>query len=99
MEYILLKLEEWLPTTLSHAMKSQTVLKTLAVAGVAVAAQECPDYTTYAQSPQGKPSAGPLKLPYMRPAPACRTWNSSAVEVRRLHGNGTSTERLSACRK
>lgn len=41
----------------------------------------CPDYTTYSSSPQGNPSAGPLKLPFMRPSPECRTFNSSAVEV------------------
>jgi hypothetical protein len=80
MDYIPLRLAAWLPT-LPSIMKTQTILKSLAVAGVAAAAQ-CPDYTTYAQSPQGHPSAGPLKLPYMRPNPACRTWNSSAVEVR-----------------
>ncbi|EGO01766.1 hypothetical protein SERLA73DRAFT_103760 [Serpula lacrymans var. lacrymans S7.3] len=47
--------------------------------GTAVHAQ-CPDYTTYSQSPQGNASTGPLALPYMRPDPACRTFNSSAVE-------------------
>ena len=39
---------------------------------------ECIDET---KSPQGNRSTGPLALPYMRPAPACRTFNSSAVEV------------------
>ncbi|KAI0301771.1 Six-hairpin glycosidase-like protein [Multifurca ochricompacta] len=43
-------------------------------------ALSCPDYTTYSQSPQGNPSAGPLRLPFMRPAPECRTFNSSVVE-------------------
>ncbi|KAF7317418.1 hypothetical protein HMN09_00478500 [Mycena chlorophos] len=51
----------------------------VATAGVALA-QSCPDFTTYSQSPQGTPSDGPLKLPYMRVAPECRTFNSSAVE-------------------
>ncbi|KAF8205144.1 Six-hairpin glycosidase-like protein [Pholiota molesta] len=41
---------------------------------------QCPDYTTYSQSPHDPSSTGPLALPYMRPAPACRTFNSSAVE-------------------
>lgn len=45
-----------------------------------VIAQGCPDYTTYAQTPHGVISSGPLSLPYMRPAPECRTFNSSAVE-------------------
>ncbi|KAI9001183.1 Six-hairpin glycosidase-like protein [Trametes punicea] len=44
------------------------------------ASAQCPDYTTYSQSPQGNPSSGPLALPYMRPDPACRTFNSTAVE-------------------
>ncbi|KIY72929.1 glycoside hydrolase family 125 protein [Cylindrobasidium torrendii FP15055 ss-10] len=56
----------------------------LGVAGLssafAVQAQSCPDYTTYAQAPHGELSAGPLSLPYMRPDPACRTFNSTAVE-------------------
>jgi hypothetical protein len=58
----------------------------LGVAGIAIslvaatAQVDCPDYTTYAQSPQGNPSSGPLGLPYMRPDPACRTFNSTSVE-------------------
>ncbi|TFY69903.1 hypothetical protein EVJ58_g148 [Rhodofomes roseus] len=48
--------------------------------GAALSAAQCPDYTTYSQSPQGNPSTGPLALPYMRPDPACRTFNSTAVE-------------------
>ncbi|KAJ7266601.1 Six-hairpin glycosidase-like protein [Mycena rebaudengoi] len=40
----------------------------------------CPDYSQYSGSPQGTPSTGPLGLPYMRPDPACRTFNSTAVE-------------------
>ncbi|KAF9008869.1 Six-hairpin glycosidase-like protein [Cyathus striatus] len=41
---------------------------------------QCPDYTTYSQSPHGTPSTGPLHLPFMRPTAACRTFNSTAVE-------------------
>ncbi|KAF8450810.1 Six-hairpin glycosidase-like protein [Boletus edulis BED1] len=40
----------------------------------------CPDYSTYSQTPHGNPSAGPLGLPFMRPNPACRTFNSTSVE-------------------
>ncbi|KAN0097721.1 glycoside hydrolase family 125 protein [Tylopilus felleus] len=40
----------------------------------------CPDYSTYSRTPHGNPSAGPLGLPYMRPDPACRTFNSTSVE-------------------
>ncbi|KAF7329400.1 hypothetical protein MKEN_00201600 [Mycena kentingensis (nom. inval.)] len=50
----------------------------LAVALGASAA--CPDYSQYSQKPQGTPSSGPLKLPFMRPSAECRTFNSSAVE-------------------
>ncbi|PHH93291.1 hypothetical protein CDD83_7990 [Cordyceps sp. RAO-2017] len=40
----------------------------------------CPDYTNYAQSPHGPNSEGRLGLPFMRPSPECRTFNSPAVE-------------------
>ncbi|KAH7903691.1 Six-hairpin glycosidase-like protein [Hygrophoropsis aurantiaca] len=50
------------------------------VAGATVANADCPDYTTYSSSPQGNPSTGPLGLPYMRPDPGCRTFNSTIVE-------------------
>ncbi|EJD53887.1 hypothetical protein AURDEDRAFT_110595 [Auricularia subglabra TFB-10046 SS5] len=56
----------------------------LTVATVALAVSfvqaACPDYTSYSQSPQGNPSLGPLKLPYMRPSEECRTFKSPAVE-------------------
>jgi hypothetical protein len=42
----------------------------------------CPDYAEYSLERHGPYSSGSLALPYMRPAPACRTFNSSAVEVR-----------------
>lgn len=44
-------------------------------------APNCPGYTHYAEVPHPPYSSGPLKLPNMRPAPECRTFNSSAVEV------------------
>ncbi|KAG8743921.1 hypothetical protein FRC10_011107 [Ceratobasidium sp. 414] len=44
------------------------------------AAAQCEDYSRYSTKPQGTPSAGPLGLPFMRPPPQCRTFNSSAVE-------------------
>ncbi|KAL6306634.1 Six-hairpin glycosidase-like protein [Sparassis latifolia] len=53
---------------------------TAVLLGSAVSYAQCPDYTTYAETPQGNLSIGPLALPYMRPVPACRTFNSSAVE-------------------
>ncbi|KAA1466122.1 hypothetical protein DENSPDRAFT_830869 [Dentipellis sp. KUC8613] len=51
-----------------------------AISAASVAAQSCPDYTTFSSSPQGNASAGPIGLPFMRPAPACRTFSSPAVE-------------------
>ncbi|KAF8137731.1 Six-hairpin glycosidase-like protein [Mycena galopus ATCC 62051] len=54
------------------------VVLAVSLAGGAVA--QCPDFTEYSQTPQGTPSTGPLGLPYMRPDPACRTFNSTAVE-------------------
>ncbi|KAJ7793958.1 Six-hairpin glycosidase-like protein [Mycena olivaceomarginata] len=40
----------------------------------------CEDFASYATRPEGTPSKGPLGLPFMRPAPGCRTFNSTAVE-------------------
>lgn len=40
----------------------------------------CPDYTHYAQDRHEPYSTGPNKLPFQRPIPACRTFNSSVVE-------------------
>ncbi|KAJ6571091.1 Six-hairpin glycosidase-like protein [Mycena capillaripes] len=40
----------------------------------------CEDFATYSTRPKGTPSKGPLGLPFMRPSPGCRTFNSSAVE-------------------
>ncbi|KAF7296925.1 hypothetical protein MIND_00924300 [Mycena indigotica] len=40
----------------------------------------CQEYSSYSMRAQGTPSTGPLGLPYMRPPPGCRTFNSSAVE-------------------
>ncbi|OJA20895.1 hypothetical protein AZE42_00869 [Rhizopogon vesiculosus] len=62
------------------APKMKLGLEVAAVAMIATTQANCPDYTTYAQSPQGNPSVGPLGLPYMRPDPACRTFNSTSVE-------------------
>ncbi|KDQ64761.1 glycoside hydrolase family 125 protein [Jaapia argillacea MUCL 33604] len=59
------------------------ILKSLGLISVTVgvvSSAQCPDYTTYAQTPHGSPSTGPLGLPYMRPEPTCRTFNSTAVE-------------------
>ncbi|KAI0773949.1 Six-hairpin glycosidase-like protein [Fomes fomentarius] len=58
---------------------SSWVIAAVAASALGVAA-ECPDYTTFSQKPQGNPSSGPLALPFMRPAPECRTFNSTAVE-------------------
>ncbi|KAJ7110646.1 Six-hairpin glycosidase-like protein [Mycena epipterygia] len=52
----------------------------LAAALVKGGCAQCPDYATYAKTPQGNPSTGPLALPYMRPSPGCRTFNSTSVE-------------------
>ncbi|KAF8309756.1 hypothetical protein DL93DRAFT_2170181 [Clavulina sp. PMI_390] len=51
-----------------------------ATLGSLVAAQSCPDFTSYAQQGHAPYSNGTLKLPYQRPDPACRTFNSSAIE-------------------
>jgi meiotically up-regulated gene 157 (Mug157) protein len=40
----------------------------------------CPDYSIYSQSKHEPFSVGKYNLSYMRPDPACRTFNSSVVE-------------------
>ncbi|KIM91009.1 glycoside hydrolase family 125 protein [Piloderma croceum F 1598] len=65
-----------------HAIEMKPTFQFVAVAlalGATVQA-DCPDFTTYSQSPQGNASTGPLALPFMRPVPACRTFNSTSVE-------------------
>ncbi|KAF2140111.1 glycoside hydrolase family 125 protein [Aplosporella prunicola CBS 121167] len=41
---------------------------------------QCPDYLDYSKERHAPYSTGPQQLPYQRPAPACRTFNSSDVE-------------------
>ncbi|KAK5129098.1 hypothetical protein LTR08_003918 [Meristemomyces frigidus] len=41
----------------------------------------CPDYLDYALLPHGPFSGGRYNLSYMRPEPACRTFNSSTLET------------------
>ncbi|EKG18942.1 hypothetical protein MPH_03826 [Macrophomina phaseolina MS6] len=43
-------------------------------------AQQCPDYSSYSQQRHEPFSHGAFNLSYQRPAPSCRTFNSSAVE-------------------
>lgn len=39
----------------------------------------CPDFDTYSQQKHAPLSSGQYKLSYMRPSPACRTFNNSVV--------------------
>ncbi|KAF4618388.1 hypothetical protein G7Y89_g14916 [Cudoniella acicularis] len=41
---------------------------------------QCPDYSQYSQQQHSPLSTGRYQLSYMRPDPACRTFNSSIVE-------------------
>ncbi|KAI0000267.1 glycoside hydrolase family 125 protein [Xylariaceae sp. FL0662B] len=42
--------------------------------------QDCPNYSSYSQSRNRPLSTGAYKLAYQRPAPECRTFNSTKVE-------------------
>ncbi|KIK65463.1 glycoside hydrolase family 125 protein [Collybiopsis luxurians FD-317 M1] len=61
-------------------LKFNTTAAAVLLGSSSVVQSQCPDYTTYSASPQGNPSNGTLGLPFMRPTPACRTFNSTAVE-------------------
>ncbi|KAJ7724361.1 Six-hairpin glycosidase-like protein [Mycena metata] len=50
-------------------MKLTSSVFALTIALAASAGAQCPDFASYSQTPQGNPSAGPLKLPFMRPSP------------------------------
>ncbi|KAI9706998.1 MAG: hypothetical protein M1820_004586 [Bogoriella megaspora] len=47
---------------------------------VVLASAACPDYSDYSQQYHSPFSSGAYNLSYQRPTPACRTFNSSAVE-------------------
>lgn len=42
--------------------------------------EACPDYAKYSQNTHQPLSEGPLRLPFQRPHPKCRTFHSDAVE-------------------
>jgi hypothetical protein len=60
-------------------MVNPHVVRGLATTVIAVQAQ-CPDYATYSQQVHETLSSGRYNLSYMRPAPSCRTFNSSIAE-------------------
>ncbi|KAJ7023625.1 Six-hairpin glycosidase-like protein [Mycena alexandri] len=61
-------------------MKLTFSVVALAVSLAEGARAQCPDFTTYSQSPQGNPSSGPLKLPYMRPSPGPSSSSTPSTE-------------------
>ncbi|CAE6462197.1 unnamed protein product [Rhizoctonia solani] len=66
----------------SSSSDMQLVLALVSAATLVLpVAAQCEDYTSYSKKPQGTPSTGILGLPFMRPPPECRTFNSSSVEA------------------
>ncbi|KAK4040157.1 hypothetical protein C8A01DRAFT_35845 [Parachaetomium inaequale] len=61
-------------------MKTSPAQALLAGLLPSVAAQSCPDYSSYAKTRHEPFSSGKHAHASMRPAPACRTFNSSTVE-------------------
>ncbi|KAF2143636.1 glycoside hydrolase family 125 protein [Aplosporella prunicola CBS 121167] len=61
-----------------HATPDQHPLK--GMPEFAKARQACPDYKTYAMHPHPPYSDGPMELPFQRPAPICRTFESPLVD-------------------
>lgn len=57
-----------------------TLFLRLASAAPILETAECPNYGYYSQQRHEPFSAGAYSLSYMRPEPACRTFNSSSVE-------------------
>jgi hypothetical protein len=57
-----------------------SLLATMGVVLVPAVGAQCPDYSTYSQQQHEPFSTGRYSLSYMRPDPACRTFNSSDVE-------------------
>src|ERR1017187_608628 len=57
-----------------------SLLATTAVVLVPAVRAQCPDYSIYSQQRHEPFSTGRYSLSYMRPDPACRTFNSSDVE-------------------
>lgn len=67
---------------LSRMARMLTILGVAIVVSTALAQLfECPDYTQYSRRPHEPVSIGRLKLPYQRPIPACRKFNSTEVET------------------
>ncbi|KAH9810510.1 glycoside hydrolase family 125 protein [Teratosphaeria destructans] len=53
----------------------------------------CPAYEHYARTPHGPSSNGPMRLPYQRPSPQCRTFESDLVEKVISDMNSTMIDR------
>jgi len=56
------------------------ILSLLAASAIALVSADCPDYSQYSTQQHPPLSSGKYALSYMRPDPACRTFNSSIVE-------------------
>lgn len=62
------------------SLAKQVLLATVSSHFWAEGAAQCPEYSSYSKTPHPPLSSGALALPFMRPSPECRTFNSTAVE-------------------
>lgn len=67
-------------SALSHSLAAVVGLLPIALHAQVLPPASCPDFSTWSTEIHQPVSSGRFALSYMRPEPACRTFNSSAIE-------------------